>query len=189
MQETFVQVNKKFKEALHSFRSYSKNWKLTKFKITLCFDFGDKSCNEFCCNCYFRTSCTGNYKQFAYSVPSICNKFCKNMGHFLLNIDRCLMSSASVVFIIKCMRSKNVCTMYGFCFLFSLLSETKTFRLWTDKVIEYVAFSTKTFSIELCSYVPDRNINTDLSSCSTKLFKGQKHNQAIVSSAQACATR
>lgn len=75
---------------------------------------------------------------------------------------------------------------YVFCFLFSLLSETKTFRLWTDKVIEYVAFSTKTFSIELCSYVPDRNINTDLSSCSTKLFKGQKHNQAIVSSAQAC---
>lgn len=110
LQETFVQINKKFKEALHSFRSYSKNWKLTKLKITLCFDFGDKSCNEFCCNCYFCTSCTGNYKQFAYSVPSICNKFCKNMGHFLLNIDRCLMSSASVVFIIKCMRSKNVCS-------------------------------------------------------------------------------
>lgn len=43
--------------------------------------------------------------------------------------------------------------MYGFCFLFSLLSETKTFRLWTDKVIEYVAFSTKTFDrvVFLCT--------------------------------------
>lgn len=96
---------------------------------------------------------TNNLKHNIHIVcPQFCNKFCKNMGAFLLNIDRCLMSSASVVFIIKCMRSKNVCTTYGFCFLFSLLSETKTFRLWTDKVIEYVAFSTKTFSIELCSY-------------------------------------
>lgn len=70
-----LKLTKKFKEALHSFRSYSKNWKLTKLKITLCFDFGDKSCNEFCCHCYFRTSCIGNYKQFetqyTYSVPSI----------------------------------------------------------------------------------------------------------------------
>lgn len=103
-------LTKKIQRSFTPFLILFKKWKLTKLKITLCFDFGDKSCNEFCCNCYFRTSCTGNYKQFAYSVPSICNKFCKNMGHFLLNIDRCLMSSASVVFIIKCMRSKNVCS-------------------------------------------------------------------------------
>lgn len=78
---------------------------------------------------------------------------------------------------------------YSFCFLFSLLYETKTFTLWTDKVIEYVAFSTKTFDRAVRVLIPDRNVNTDLLSCSTKLFKGQKHNQAIVSSALACATR
>lgn len=78
---------------------------------------------------------------------------------------------------------------YSFCFLFSLLYETKTFTLWTDKVIEYVAFSTKTFDRAVHVLIPDRNVNTDLLSCSTKLFKGQKHNQAIVSSALACATR
>lgn len=132
---------------------------------------------------------TNNLKHNIHIMcTQFCIKLCKNTS-VLLNIDRYQMSSAYVVFIIKCMRRKNI---FSTAFVFFSLCYTRQKHLpcgLADKVIEYVALSTKTFDRAVHVLIPDRNVNTDLLSCSTKLFKGQKHNQAIVSSALACATR